>query len=142
MKRIAHPQDDARATLGQHGNVTRELNRIAETFVLKHEDGLVFEIDISTPKRLREPWIRARTGPRAPPRLASRPTGFEIAGQQLQQGQMECEIGIVWIERLRLMEGYEGLIEPSKLRQGEGLVDQCGDAIRPQGNRLVEPCER
>ena len=54
---------------------------------------------------------------------------------------MECQIGIVRIERLRLMEGCEGLIEPSKLGQREGLVDQCGDAIRPQGNGLVEPCE-
>ena len=76
MKRIANPQDDARATLGQHGNVTRELNRIAEAFVLKHQDGLAFEIDISAPKRLRELRIRTRTSPRAPPRLASRPTGF------------------------------------------------------------------
>jgi hypothetical protein len=63
----------------------RGMNGVAEALIGVDEDGLSFDAGFAAPHRLRKMRISRGTHMRAPAHLARRPSGFEIAGQQMQE---------------------------------------------------------
>ncbi len=93
--------------------VARELDRISDAFVGIKQDGFAGDILLAEPHRLGEFRIGLRTDFSS--RLTLGPAGFEIAGQQVNVGQIAFGVGVAGIEFLQVEVDGDCFVETVQL---------------------------
>jgi hypothetical protein len=136
--RIARRRVNPSAAAGDLGDVARELNRIAQSFIGADEDGFALDVSLAKPSGLRKFRVGA-LAVRLPVRLAPGPARLEIPHQQMQESQIPLGSDIAGIDRLDAVIRRASLFEAMDAAQRDGLVVEGIDKIRLESDRPIEP---
>src|SRR5581483_1672149 len=116
-------ENDTRAERGYHRHVTRELDRIAYTFVGMQQDGPASDGLLPAPSWLGEAAFDPAVG--FPASLPADPAGFEFAHEHADQRQIPLCVGIVGLELQSPFVIGDGLFVPGPplMTKSTALID-------------------